>query len=66
MAKEFTAVSVSKEEYTFFKQFTEMLSNEVGIELRMAQALKMAVTQYEVKHKMTGQELPITGNETKA
>ena len=49
MAKGFKVISVSDEEYEFFKEFAEKLSANLGIELRIAQALKMAVTQYEVK-----------------
>lgn len=50
MAKEYKVISCSAEEYEFFKEFAEKLSAQMGIELRPSQALKMAVTQYQVKN----------------
>lgn len=50
---EYKQLNVRTEDYEFFDDFTKKLSAQMGIELKMQQALKMAVTQYEVKKALT-------------
>ena len=43
------AISVTDADYIFFEEFAEKVSAGFGVKLKIVQALKMAVTQYEVK-----------------
>ena len=48
----FRSLSVSRADYAFYEDFTKKVSEEIGIELRIQQALKKAVVQYEVRNGM--------------
>jgi hypothetical protein len=53
MAKGFKNISCTDTDYAFFKDFARKLSKHLNVDLKVDQALKMAVTQYEVKKGLT-------------
>lgn len=47
---EYRILNIRLDDYAFFEEFAEKLSKSMGTDLKVVQALKMAVTQYEVKN----------------
>jgi hypothetical protein len=50
MAKGFKQISVTGADYEFYEEFAKTVSAALGTYIKISQAIKMAVTQYEVKN----------------
>ena len=50
---EYKQLNIRAEDYQRIEEFARKLSATVGTEIKLQQAILMAITQYEVKHKLT-------------
>ena len=52
-----STIYVPDADKAFYEEFAKELSKYLNVDLKVAQALKMAVIQYQARNKLTGQRV---------